>query len=289
VACLDFFLSIFRAGSFHWAEHTLRHCFSSGLDDYPRAPWLTASEGHVDLQSWMALLSRVVTNLANWMVAFDQRERKAGKPVPWDVSDRARLEAWGKEHRVKSRKYLSVLNEMHWNATDGIYYDYAVYNGTVHHIKHVGYVSLFPFLLQLLPPNSPQVGATLSLLSDPKGIWSPYGLLSLSKQDRLFGSDEDYWRGHIWMNINYLAVSSLHHYSKAAGPHAAKAADLYRQLRQNLVDNLFRNYQDTGYLWEQYNALTGKGQRSHPFTGWSALVVLMMSEQYTDLQHVIQP
>jgi mannosyl-oligosaccharide glucosidase len=31
----------------------------------------------------------------------------------------------------------------------------------------------------------------------------------LSKKDEFYGTGENYWRGPIWMNINYLAVSQL--------------------------------------------------------------------------------
>jgi len=44
--------------------------------------------------------------------------------------------------------------------------------------------------------------------------------------------------------------------------------------------NIVRQYQKSGFLWEQYDAKTGKGKGSHPFTGWTALVVLIISEQY---------
>jgi len=41
-----------------------------------------------------------------------------------------------------------------------------------------------------------------------------------------------------------------------------------------------QEYQLTGYVWEQYDPKTGKGKRSHPFTGWSALVINILAEKF---------
>lgn len=122
-------------------------------------------------------------------------------------------------------------------------------------------------------------------MRDSSKLWTPYGLRSLSKADPLYMKrntehDAPYWRGPIWININYLAVRALHHYSNADGPYREKAATLYEELRTNIINNVYRQYVETGYVWEQYNDSTGRGQGSHPFTGWSALTVLMMAEQY---------
>jgi mannosyl-oligosaccharide glucosidase len=63
------------------------------------------------------------------------------------------------------------------------------------------------------------------------------------------------------------------------GPYHAQARVIYSELRQNLIDNIYREF-GRGFLWEQYSPENGKGQRSHPFTGWTALVVNIMAEKF---------
>lgn len=72
---------------------------------------------------------------------------------------------------------------------------------------------------------------------------------------------------------------------------------MYSILRENVVNNVLKQYARlvtllhsltrqvivclrTGYVWEQYNDRTGDGQGCKPFTGWSALTVLMMGETF---------
>ncbi len=60
----------------------------------------------------------------------------------------------------------------------------------------------------------------------------------------------------------------------------AKARRVHDKLRDAVISNVKKEYYRTGYLWEQYNDKTGQGQGCKPFTGWTSLVVLMMSEKY---------
>ena len=84
-----------------------------------------------------------------------------------------------------------------------------------------------------------------------------------------------------WINLNFLAVRALHHYAfHAKGPHSREAERVYHKLRAAVVENVAKEYRRTGYVWEQYNDETGEGQGCRPFTGWSALVVLIMGEKY---------
>eukprot|EP00903_Cladosiphon_okamuranus_P008249 g7940.t1 len=155
------------------------------------------------------------------------------------------------------------------------------------HVQHIGYVSIFPLLLKLLPPESEAVGSLLAHMRDSTQLWSPYGLRSLSASDPFYQvennpGDEPYWRGHIWVNINYLALAALRHYSQAEGPFSKDASRIYSELRTNLLRTLLEGYHSTGYFWEQYDDRSGRGFRSHPFTGWTALVVLIMAEMRGD-------
>lgn len=53
-------------------------------------------------------------------------------------------------------------------------------------------------------------------------------------------------------------------------------------MRKNVVDTVYKSWEETGFAWEQYNPDTGKGQRTQHFTGWTSLVVKIMAME--DLQ-----
>ena len=61
------------------------------------------------------------------------------------------------------------------------------------------------------------------------------------------------------------------------GPQKARATNIYTSLRKNLVENVFNEWERTGFAWEQYNPETGAGQRTQHFTGWTSLVVKIMA------------
>uniref|UniRef100_A0A803TTL9 Mannosyl-oligosaccharide glucosidase n=1 Tax=Anolis carolinensis TaxID=28377 RepID=A0A803TTL9_ANOCA len=268
---------------------------TSGLDDYPRASHPSPDERHLDLRCWMAVVSAVMADVA------------------------ARIEAPAEEYRRMAETLADnqLLDQHHWAEALGTFADYGNHTSAVALERErlrppppgqplpsprllrivrkppalqfvggaLGYVSLFPLLLELLHPNSPRLGNLLADMRSEKKLWTPFGLRSLSRSSPFYlkhntEHDPPYWRGPIWLNINYLAVRALHHYGQLEGPYREQASALYRQLRANLIGNVFRQYQESGYIWEQYNDSTGRGQGCYPFTGWSALVVLMMAEEY---------
>jgi len=65
-------------------------------------------------------------------------------------------------------------------------------------------------MLGLLDVDNVHLDKVLEDIRDPAQLWSSYGILSLSKQDEFFGTKEDYWRGPIWIQMNYMVLESLH-------------------------------------------------------------------------------
>ena len=124
--------------------------------------------------------------------------------------------------------------------------------------------------------------ATLDFLFDPNRMMSPYGVRSLSANDLLFHKDEDYWRGNVWINVNYLVYRGLQKYYSDY-PHLIRGISIKEHIhifRNNLTQNVKQVFESTGWLWEQYSEETGDGKRGHPFSGWSSLILLILTDKF---------
>ncbi|KAI1814498.1 glycoside hydrolase family 63 protein [Poronia punctata] len=242
--------------AYRWRGRSVQHCLTSGLDDYPRPQPPHPGELHVDLLSWMGMMARTLRKVAD-MVG-----------LPEDVQ----------EYKIALDGVSHNLVDLHWSEADGCFCDATIDDFEEHTLVcHKGYISLFPFLVGLLETDDPKLGKILNLLGDEEELFSPYGIRSLSKKSEFYGTDENYWRSPVWINVNYLAVVQLRNYALQSGPYSKKAEDLYNRLRRNLVDTVYKSWEDTGFAWEQYNPETGAGQRTQHFTGWTSLVVKIMA------------
>lgn len=288
------------AGSYRWRgrnETTDRELnprtLTSGLDDYPRASHPSSEERHVDLYCWMAYGAGVLARVAEEVGENPTRYRE----TELFLRDNARLDT------------------LHWSSSLNFYADYGRTTDNVRlaqaqvarpsrpgqpaaqmpflrvadkepilgHVNAFGYVSLFPLILRILEPTSPKLEVLLDGIRNTTLLWTEYGIRSLAKNSPMFAKyntehDGPYWRGAVWINMNYLVVKALKFYSFVKGPYQEKARRIGEELKMSLVKNMFRQYQKTGYVWEQYVDPDGRGSHSHPFTGWSSLIVLIMSD-----------
>ena len=125
---------------------------------------------------------------------------------------------------------------------------------SLQHVFHIGYSALFPLLLTILEPNSPRLSDILTQIQSPDHLWTEFGLRSLSTKDSFYRvgnapGDEPYWRGPIWINVNYLALKALRFYSLTPGPEQNRCHTIYTDLRNNLIKNVFAELKKTGDLW----------------------------------------
>ncbi|KAI0381837.1 glycoside hydrolase family 63 protein [Hypomontagnella monticulosa] len=242
--------------AYRWRGRSVQHILTSGLDDYPRPQPPHPGELHVDLMSWMGMMARVLAKIADFV------------GLPEDVQEYNKA-LDGIQHN---------LVDLHWSESAGCFCDATIDEFEEHSLVcHKGYISLFPFLLGLLKPDDPKLGKILDLLGDEEELFSPHGIRSLSKKSEFYGTDENYWRSPVWININYLAIVQLRNYVLQAGPYSHQAKDLYVRLRKNVVETVYQSWEETGFAWEQYNPETGAGQRTQHFTGWTSLVVKIMA------------
>ncbi|CAL5347031.1 unnamed protein product [Camellia sinensis] len=156
-------------------------------------------------------------------------------------------------------------------------------------VPHIGYVCLFPFVAKIIPLVSCMKDLITKqcflnlfvLLFSVSYLYTV--VVEIFSMYMKYNTEHDapYWRGPIWMNINYMILSSLHHYSKENGPYRDKAKIIYNDLRSNLI-SVVKNYQQIRYFWEQFDQKKSKGKGARVFPGWTSLVLLIMVEAYSE-------
>lgn len=174
---------------YRWRGRTPRHILPSGLDDYPRAQPPHPGELHIDAISWVGMMAKSLLQIAQYLKDSD------------DVAELTKqLDAIKKN-----------IDDLHWDNEAGVFCDATIdeFEENVP-VCHKGYISLFPFMLGLLENDSPRIGRLLDTIADPEELWSPHGIRSLSKSHELYGTDENYWRSPVWINMNYLILMRLH-------------------------------------------------------------------------------
>lgn len=105
--------------------------------------------------------------------------------------------------------------------------------------------------------------SSLSVLADPSQMLSNYGIRSLSKLDQFYLQKSNYWRGAIWININFLVLRGLFkHYSDYGGPinpildgtdgsTINTGRDLYQTIRSRVIEAVYKNWSINHIFWER--------------------------------------
>jgi mannosyl-oligosaccharide glucosidase len=177
-----------HANLFKWWSLIEDSSLGSGMDDWPRYESGYVSKYNIDAACWGYMFANSMAQLAA-------------------TYDNANVTAHFKSlaATIKKNIYDTMLDPH-----DLLFKDLLVHvndSKIVKHSSHLGYPNLLPIIVGLIDEaNTTILDAQIRFMSDKKGIWSEYGLRSLSMQDTLFGKGSNYWRGPIWINIHYMVL-----------------------------------------------------------------------------------
>ncbi len=316
--------------SYQWYGRTSQHILASGFDDLPRALSPNIYEKHLDLNSWVIELIKVITNLSEvfdyeLMQLFKDKSEKMISDLKinfFDPKNKILSDYLGPQYKyIESKKHNEPVPPVFWRgdgkcgvenpnllglpAECNPYSDmpccseFGWCGSSQAHCKcekcakalkledrnlekenmfnpHVGYINLFPIIFGYLKKDDEAFRNILSMLKDKNILNSPYGIRSLSKSDPLYHSGEDYWRGNIWINLNYLTLRGLKKYYH----NDSEAVEVYQEIRIKVIKTIFKNWKISKTFYEQYSDIDGKGVKARPFNGWSSLVLNIITEKY---------
>lgn len=118
-----------------------------------------------------------------------------------------------------------------------------------------------------------QVKELVKHMFDENTFYSPYGITSLAKDEKMFDisvtNNPSNWLGPIWLVVNYIVFKSLLNYGYI------KEAKI---LCDNTMKLLGSDLEKTGSLHEYYNPFDGEPVMNSGFVNWNILGVNMFDE-----------
>ncbi|CAD8112954.1 unnamed protein product [Paramecium sonneborni] len=224
--------------------------FGSGMDDWPRSHNGLKSKYNIDASMW------------GWLFA-DSMQKLAAIYDPQKSN----------QFHQTAEMIKKSIYKYHFDPDDKIFKDVLIDESFS---PHLGYPNLFPIAFGFIDPTKTDIlDAYVSMIK--KELWTNHGLRSLSINDNHFGKGDNYWTGPVWIPINYLILRGIQkYYSNHKG-----LMDIYKELRENLMNTVCINWRDRGYFFEHYNQKQdGLGRGYHPFNGWTSTITLIIHEIY---------
>jgi glycogen debranching enzyme len=121
--------------------------------------------------------------------------------------------------------------------------------------------------------DAQQAQSLIDQLLDPELFWSKYPVPSVAVSESTFAPN-DYWRGPVWFNQNWLILEGLRRY---------KRDDLAAQLLTRSLDMLTHSGKPSAY--EYFNPLTGADLGAVDF-GWTGLCNDMIVQYVCGVQRL---
>ena len=131
------------------------------------------------------------------------------------------------------------VNDLLWDETAGGYCDRTLSGKLTGVLTCCSFLPLFAGIC-----DEEKAAKLVELLQDETKFAVPLPVPSISRDHPDFGTDM--WRGGVWLNFNYFIVQGLQRYGYF---------DLARTLREKTLQTVERYFEQTGVIFEFYDAL----------------------------------
>jgi hypothetical protein len=179
------------------------------------------------------------------------------------------------ELRKRGDRYRKNLSRL-WDEKQGLYYNRRTDTGEFN--RRISPTNFYP-LLANVPTQEQAKRMVNEHLLNPEEFWGEWVIPVTPRNDPAF-KDNTYWRGRIWAPLNFLMYMGLRNYDL---PEARKA------LSEKSKNLLLKSWLKDGYVFENYNASSGRGddvKNSDKFYHWGALLgfITLIEEGYFELR-----
>ncbi len=214
-------------------DNAIRFDRAQMLQNHPDA-WSFDQES-VDLNCFLALENRLLKKFAEILGVPFEHEEKAGKP-----------------------------GDYFFDTEDGFFYDRRIQDGSF--VKVKGSEAYIPLWTEVATKE--QFDQMFPILKDENKFSTYIPFPTVSADEPEF-TPNGYWRGPIWLDQTYFAISGIRKYGKIqeADQYTGQVFDRLEKLRKG------------GAIHENYDALTGQ-QLKAPHFSWSAAHLLMLYWEY---------
>ncbi|MFW6145848.1 MAG: MGH1-like glycoside hydrolase domain-containing protein [Planctomycetota bacterium] len=199
----------------------------------------------IDMSAQMALDARMLAAMAGAIGRNDDQD------------------AWMREHD----ELAGLINERMWHDGLGAYVDLG--HGEQIPRLHIG--GFWPLLAGIVPDD--RVERLVALLRDERHFDRPTPIPTLAASEPEYADGGDYWLGGVWAPTNFMVLKGLAYVGRG---------DLAGDLAARYVDAVWRVYEETRTLWENYDPERPvRGGHSGPdFCGWTGLAAVSIPREF---------
>jgi len=177
-----------------------------------------------------------------------------------------------KELEEERDNLLHIINEKLWDEETSFYYDLWK-DGKFNMVRHIG---AFWGLLAKCVPND-KADRMISYLTDENEFKTPNRIPAISRSNKNFSADGNYWCGGVWAPTNYMVLKGLDKYEKF---------NLAHEIGLDYLTAVVDVFKKTNTLFENYapEYINGEFSKGNPakadFVGWTGLAPISILFEY---------